>query len=305
MESKLKEKTNGKLFRQCFTFAGAINEGVLGEGSFGTVVRRAKDVDSMEEYAVKCVKLKQLSSKARDDVRREIIMLREVNHPCLLQYHVSFEEQGEIFIVSELMRGGDMFERLVTKGTMTEKEAKQVLRSLTDGVRYLHERDIVHRDIKPENILLRDSGEDLSCVLCDFGFAKKMPRVGGLRTDCGTENYAAPEIFMGKEYGKGVDVWALGVCTFLILAGTHPFSEEGSTSANMFSKGTKGTIKFDPEVWSGLGEDAKDFVSSMLVIDPTKRATISDVANHPWLTADNSPVIQQLVREEKSSSSSV
>ena len=306
MENKLVEKVNGKSFKECFTFCGAPNECIIGEGSYGTVVRRAKEIDSGEEFAVKCVKLKQISSKARDDVRREIAMVRGMVHPCLLQYYVSFEERGDMFIVSELMRGGDLFERLVSKGTMTEKEARQAFRCLADGVRYLHERDIVHRDIKPENILLKDSSDDIRCVLCDFGFAKKMPKIGGLRTDCGTENYAAPEIYMGKEYGKGVDVWALGVCLFLVVSGAHPFNDgSSSSSTNMFSKVSKGIIRFDPEVWSSLSDDVKDLVSSMLIFDPAKRATINDVANHPWLTADNSlslAALGQALRAEDSRS---
>jgi len=293
MESLLDTRANSnkmeiqKTFAETFAFCGSPNEGILGEGSFGTIVRRARDIESGDEYAVKCIKMKQLTSKARDDVRREIAVAREIHHPCLLQTFITFEEKGEMFMVTELMRGGDMFERLVSKGTLIEKEARLVMRCLVDGVKYLHERDIVHRDIKPENILLRDSSEELRCVLCDFGFAKKIPKTGGFRTDCGTENYAAPEIFLGKGYGKGVDIWALGVCLFLAIAGAHPFADESVPGLSMYSKAAKGIIHFNPEVWSLLSEDVKDLVTSMLMVDPGKRATIADVANHMWLSADN------------------
>jgi serine/threonine protein kinase len=272
-----------KTFAESFAFCGTPNDGILGEGSFGTIVRRAKEIESGDEFAVKCIKMKQLASKARDDVRREIA----IHHPCLLQTFLTFEEKGDVFMVTELMRGGDMFEHLVTKGTLTEKEAHLVMRCLVDGIRYLHERDIVHRDIKPENILVRDSGEELRVVLCDFGFAKKLPKTGGMRTGCGTENYAAPEIFLGKGYGKGVDIWALGVCLFLAVAGAHPFADETSASVSMYTKAAKGIIHFDPEVWSTLSEDFKDLETIMLLVDSSKRATIADVANHVWLSADN------------------
>lgn len=291
--SSTAERYLGRTFHECFSFVGQGSDGLLGEGSFGTVVRRASENETGQMVAVKCIKMKQLgTARAREDVRREFLMVREIIHPCLLHTYVTFEEKGDIFIVSELIEGGDLFTHLTTKGSFSEKDAKTLFKSLVDGVTYLHERDIVHRDIKPENILLRDPCEDgnlsdgssLSpAVMCDFGFAKKLPKNGALKTDCGTENYAAPEIFMGRPYGKGVDVWALGVCLFLIVAGDHPFSD--GTNASMYAKVCKGCVTFDTNVWSDLSPEVKDLATKMLVVDQSARPTIQDVANHDWLTS--------------------
>jgi len=271
----------GKTFKDCFSLVSNVE--VLGEGSFGTVVRRARDLETNEEYAVKCVQLKRLSSRARADVEREVMVVKELSHPSLLRHFYSFQDRQEVYLVSELMRGGDLFDRLVLKGSFTEVEARRIVLCVVEGIRYLHEKDIVHRDIKPENVVLREASKDnLQCVLCDFGFAKKLPSKDAmLRTDCGTQNYAAPEIFMGRLYGKGVDVWGLGVCTFMLVAGYHPFADGSVTS--LYTKVCSGRMNFESDVWDSLSDEVKSFVCSLMTVDPAKRPTIQDVSMHPWL----------------------
>jgi len=279
MEPKpILEKFVGRSFRDCFVLGGAGD--VIGEGSFGTVVRKARDVETNEEVAVKCIKFKTLNAKRREDVKREMLIIKEVNHPSILRTICSFQDESNVFIVSELMKGGDLFDRIVAKESFAELDAKKVLRTLIDGVKYLHDLDIVHRDIKPENILLKDNGDDYKCVLCDFGFAKKIPK-GGLKTDCGTENYVAPEILMGKSYGKSVDIWAIGVTMFMLITGYHPFADGNTLS--LYSKVCEGRMIIEPSIWNELSGESKELVTAMLTVDVTKRPTIHDISAHPWL----------------------
>lgn len=279
MESKLTtDKFSGRKFFESFKF---LEGDIIGEGSFGTVVKRAKDCETGEEVAVKCIKFKTLKARYQEDAKREMQFTKELNHPGILRTIQSFFEDGKIFIVSELMKGGDLFDRLVAKEFFLEEEAKKVMRTLVAAVQYLHEQEIVHRDIKAENILLKDSSDtDFRCVLCDFGFAKTLPK-GGLRTNCGTENYAAPEILMGKKYGKSVDIWALGITMFMLITGYHPFADGNTLS--LYSKVCQGEILLDQAIWNPLSAEAKELVLAMLTVDIAKRATIQDVASHPWL----------------------
>jgi serine/threonine protein kinase len=177
------------------------------------------------------------------------------------------------------MKGGDLFDRLITKTFYSEREARKVGKSLAESVRYLHEMDIVHRDIKLENILLKDLLDDTKCVLCDFGFAKKTKE--DCRTDCGTRNYAAPEILMGKSYGKAVDVWALGIVLFTLATGYHPF-DTGST-AGLITNVCSGMMMDDTDSYSLLSSDFKHLLQGILTVDPVKRMTIQQVCLHPWL----------------------
>jgi calcium/calmodulin-dependent protein kinase I len=139
----------------------------------------------------------------------------------------------------------------------------------------------VHRDLKPENILLAYPGEDSPVKIADYGFAKPEGGERLLETACGTPGYVAPEILKGGTYGKEVDIWSLGVITFILLCGYPPFHHENQTI--LFRLIKRGKFEFDSPYWDNVSEGAKDLIRRMLVIDPTKRIKAPAIMEHPWI----------------------
>ncbi|CAM9242759.1 unnamed protein product, partial [Choristocarpus tenellus] len=176
---------------------------------------------------------------------------------------------------------GELFDRIVSKVVYNEKEARDLVCTLLEAVKYCHDRGIVHRDLKPENLLLVSEDNDALVKVADFGFAQKfMPDIG-LTTQCGTPGYVAPEILMRKKYNQAVDMWSVGVITYVLLGGYPPFHDENQTK--LFMKIKKGVYVFHPEYWSDISSEAKDLISKMLTVDPKKRITASEALEHPYL----------------------
>lgn len=195
----------------------------------------------------------------------------------------------------EYVSGGELFDRIVEKEFYSEKDAAQVIKTVSLALKHCHDRGIVHRDLKPENLLLtkNEKGvvEDGNIKLADFGFSKQLPnksRKDGLTTSCGTPGYVAPEILKGFVYGKEVDLWSLGVILYILLCGYPPFIEEGNTGmTGLFEKIKKGNYSFTPvEYWKDVSEDGKNLIRKLLKVDPSERLTIEEVLNNNWVKMD-------------------
>ena len=140
------------------------------------------------------------------------------------------------------------------------------------------------RDLKLENLLLQSNKDDAAVKVADFGFAKAVDSVDGntLLTQCGSPLYVAPEIISKAPYGKPVDMWAIGIITFILLGGYPPFQDEGK-QAVLFAKIKTGNFEFEPEFWDHVSEPAKHLISGLLVVDPKHRMTVEDALSHPWV----------------------
>ena len=161
-------------------------------------------------------------------VTSEISLLRDINHPHIIRLTDVFENHTKIYLVMELLAGGDLFEAIVARRRYSEEEARATVHNLASAVMYLHQRGIIHRDLKPENLLLpRDPrGNVLWCDvrIADFGFARLLRRADErLTTPCGTPAYVAPEIAMNVCYTHAVDMWSVGVILYILLCGFPPF----------------------------------------------------------------------------------
>lgn len=166
----------------------------------------------------------------------------------------AFESPTAYFLVFEIMRGGELFDRLVKKDNYTEREAMQTVSPLIDAIRLLHSHHIVHRDIKPENLLYKDESEHSVLKLADFGMAKLCRDGEMVSSGSGTHGYVAPEVLMQQSYGISCDIWSLGVVLYLILCGEHPFDTENSEAS--IDKTLHGTLDFSSPLWqkvSSLG----------------------------------------------------
>ena len=141
--------------------------------------------------------------------------MSQLDHPNVLKIFEIFDEDDCIYLVLELLAGGELFDRIVEKESYSEKEAAETIRPLVDALRYCHQLGIIHRDLKPENILYQTE-EDTSIIkITDFGLARFVQNELAT-TACGTPNYVAPEIIEGHGYGKEVDVWSIGVIIYIM-----------------------------------------------------------------------------------------
>jgi len=180
----------------------------------------------------------------------------------------------------ELVTGGELFDKIVEKGQYTEKEAATTVKKVLSSVDYLHSVNIAHRDLKPENLLLRGDDET-DVMLSDFGLSKIINQDTMMETACGTPYYVAPEVLSAQGYDKEVDLWSIGVITYLLLCGFPPFY--GETLPEVFEQIMKADYDFPDPYWTDISKDAKDFISKLLVVDSKKRLTAKQAMQHPWI----------------------
>lgn len=189
------------------------------------------------------------------------------------------------------MRGGELFDRIVSKSFYNEKEARDVCKILFEAIGYCHSKSVAHRDLKPENLLLQAEDNDSAIKIADFGFAKKVLTPNSLTTQCGTPGYVAPEILEGVAYDTKSDMWSLGVIVYILLGGYPPFIEQNQRE--LFRKIRKGQYEFHHEYWGSVSKDAKNLISSLLTVDPAKRLSAAEALNHKWVTADAKKLAEQ------------
>ena len=175
----------------------------------------------------------------------------------MVKLHEIFDEKDCLYLVMELMTGGELFDRIVEKEHYTEKEAADTIRPLCDAVRYCHTLDIIHRDLKPENLLYETKDSFSIIKISDFGLARILNDELAT-TACGTPGYVAPEIINGVGYGKEVDLWSLGVILYTLLCGYPPFYEENNSE--LFKMIQKGEYKFDSPYWDDVSDNAKNLI---------------------------------------------
>ncbi|XP_061114531.1 calcium/calmodulin-dependent protein kinase type 1B isoform X3 [Conger conger] len=188
----------------------------LGEGSFSEV-RVAQHRRSLRLVAVKCIHKRAL--KGREALlENEIAVLRKIHHENIVSLEETFETPTKLYLVMTLLTGGELLERILERGNYTEKDASRVIQQVLEAVRYLHQLGVVHRDLKPENLLYESPLEDSKIVISDFGLSK-MEEQGVLTTACGTPAYVAPELLQQMTYGREVDLWALGVISYILISG--------------------------------------------------------------------------------------
>ena len=242
----------------------------LGQGAFA-VVKEAIKKGTSETYAVKIVTKANLTPEDSVALRDEIEILSELSHPHIVCLYETFEDSKFYYLVQEEMHGGELFDRVVAKSYYNEKEARDVCLVLFQALAYLHSHRVAHRDLKPENLLLQSHVDDTKLKLADFGFAKKTDGTDEcLRTQCGTPGYVAPEIIKGVPYGTKSDMWSLGVIIYILLGGYPPFIDHDQRK--LFDKIKKGKFEFHPEYWRAVSQESKDLISSLLTVDPNKRA---------------------------------
>ncbi|KAI8336584.1 kinase-like domain-containing protein [Chlamydoabsidia padenii] len=219
----------------------------------------------------------------------ELDILTKAHHPHVVSMHALYESVDAVYIVTDLASGGELFQQLLDKGFYNERDAANLILQMLEGVKYLHDHDIVHRDIKPENLLFATKEPDARLMITDFGLSKIMKNHNDiLTTACGTPGYVAPEVLLQKGHGKPVDLWSVGVITFVLLCGYTPFYGEDQTE--LFENIMSGKYEFDEEYWSDISDSAKDMVDRLLAFKPEKRITAEEALQHPWITNEEQQI---------------
>ncbi|GAB9473200.1 Camk protein kinase [Globisporangium polare] len=262
----------------------------LGAGTF-SVVREATHRVTGDKFAIKCIKRQELSQDDVDALMLEVAILKQMQHPHIVKLYEVFQEDAYYYLVTEFMAGGELFDRIVEKNFYSEREARELVKILLTTIQFCHDADIVHRDLKPENLLLTNKADVADIKLADFGFAKQVQVDGeGLATACGTPGYVAPEILQARPYGKEVDIWSIGVITYILLCGYPPFHHDNQ--GMLFRKIKTGKFEFDSPYWDNVSAEAKDLIAKMLVVNPCERWTAAQLLEHTWITGANINTVQ-------------
>lgn len=256
----------------------------LGTGSFAVVKRAVRKSDG-KQFAVKVIKKSKLNAEELAVVHDEVEIMHKINHQNCVHLYEMYETPKKIYMVLELLTGGELFDRIVAKGSYSEKEASELIRAITGAIKYLHDIGITHRDLKPENLIYQSQAADSPIKITDFGLAKfrqaKGSNVEAMHTACGTPGYVAPEVLEGKAYDKQVDLWSVGVILYILLCGFPPFYHE--STQQLYKQIKRGEYDFPDPYWSEISDSAKDLVRGLLTVDPAKRLSSDKVLQHAWI----------------------
>uniref|UniRef100_A0A8D0SLU9 Doublecortin like kinase 1 n=1 Tax=Sus scrofa TaxID=9823 RepID=A0A8D0SLU9_PIG len=221
-------------------------------------------------------------------IQNEVSILRRVKHPNIVLLIEEMDVPTELYLVMELVKGGDLFDAITSTNKYTERDASGMLYNLASAIKYLHSLNIVHRDIKPENLLVYEHQDgSKSLKLGDFGLATIVD--GPLYTVCGTPTYVAPEIIAETGYGLKVDIWAAGVITYILLCGFPPFRGSGDDQEVLFDQILMGQVDFPSPYWDNVSDSAKELITMMLLVDVDQRFSAVQVLEHPWVNDDGLP----------------
>ncbi|WIA08867.1 hypothetical protein OEZ85_008288 [Tetradesmus obliquus] len=253
----------------------------LGKGQFGTT-RLVTDKKIGEVLACKSIsKRKLVTPEDIADVQREVqIMHHLAGHPNVVTLRGAYEDKHHVHIVMEVCQGGELFDRIVERGSYTEKDAAEAIRTIVKVVQHCHNMNVIHRDLKPENFLLTDKTEAANIKATDFGLSVFFKDSQAFKDIVGSAYYVAPEV-LRRNYGKEADIWSCGVMLYILLSGMPPFY--GDNEQQIFDAVLRNKPDFDTDPWPKLSGPAKDCVKRMLVRDPSKRATAAEVLAHEWI----------------------
>ncbi|XP_032845924.1 serine/threonine-protein kinase DCLK2 isoform X2 [Tyto alba] len=258
---------------------------VIGDGNFA-VVKECVERSTGKEFALKIIDKAKCCGKEHL-IENEVSILRQVKHPNIIMLIEEMDTPTELYLVMELVKGGDLFDAITSSTKYTERDGSAMVYNLASALKYLHGLNIVHRDIKPENLLVCEYSDGTkSLKLGDFGLATVVE--GPLYTVCGTPTYVAPEIIAETGYGLKVDIWAAGVITYILLCGFPPFRSENNLQEDLFDQILVGKLDFPSPYWDNITDSAKELISLMLHVNAEARYTAAQILSHPWVSDDAS-----------------
>eukprot|EP00056_Hartaetosiga_gracilis_P013173 m.216177 g.216177 ORF g.216177 m.216177 type:complete len:581 (+) comp13803_c0_seq1:128-1870(+) len=251
---------------------------LIGKGNFAKVYL-AKHKVSGVEVAVKIIEKTNLNPEGLYKVNREVRILKKLNHPNIVKLYEVCDTPKKLYLIMEYASGGEVFDYLVDKGRMKEKDARVKFRQILSAIEYCHANGIVHRDLKAENLLL---SKDLNIKIADFGFANTFEEGRKLDTFCGSPPYAAPELFLGRQYdGPEVDVWSLGVILYTLVSGALPF--DGETLRDLRARVLKGRYRIP----FFMSTECEQLLKKFLIINAPKRISLRKAMQEKWINHES------------------
>jgi serine/threonine protein kinase len=252
----------------------------LGKGVTGSVYQATRKLDKVP-VAMKIVIRSKMDESHVRATEREVKALRQLDHPNIVKFYDMFEDRTNFYIALEFISGGELFDRITKKTFYYEKDAKYLLKVILQAIKHCHDRNLVHRDLKPENLMMESHDNDTKVKLVDFGFASVCDG-NNLDGRMGTPIYMAPEIWDGVSYGKPVDMWAIGVITYILLGGYPPFADD--KREKLIKRIKTSTYVYHPEFWTNISDQAKEFIKQLLTVAVEKRLTVDEAMAHPWVS---------------------
>lgn len=256
------------------------------------MVRKGTHKKTKEVVAVKCVAKKDMDYEDLELLRKEVEIMKILQHDNIVKLHDVFESKDSMYIIMEILNGQDLFKWLDKRDfKLAETTVMEIVHKIAVALYYMHSFGIAHRDLKPENILMTSQGDDAELKLVDFGLSKMIGPTENCLEPFGTLSYAAPEVLLQKPYNKKVDVFSLGVIMFMMLGGFLPFDDLSE------KKIAKKTIYDEPDynykTFNNISSKAKSLMKCMLTKSTTQRFTIEEVLQHEWF-ADNFESVARL-----------
>ncbi|GMI82464.1 calcium-dependent protein kinase 29 [Hibiscus trionum] len=253
----------------------------LGRGQFG-ITYLCTEKATKRRYACKSISRRKLiTDKDVEDVRREISILQHLTgQPNIVEFKGAYEDRRNVHLVMELCSGGELFDRIIAKGSYSERQASSICRQIVNVVHACHFMGVMHRDLKPENFLMVSKDENSPIKATDFGLSVFIEEGRMYKDLVGSAYYVAPEVLQRK-YGKEIDVWSAGVILYILLSGVPPFW--GETEKEIFKAVSEGNLDLESQPWPSISDAAKDLIRKMLARDPRKRITAAQALEHPWM----------------------
>ena len=254
----------------------------IGKGKFG-LVKFGINKETKQQVAIKIMAKKNMDKSDLELAKVEIDILKIGQHPNIIKLYDIYENENYIYIIMEYCSGGDLlsyFEHYEYE--LKETKVCEIIHKLSMAIYYLHSYGIVHRDLKPENILMTDLTPEADIRLLDFGLSKIVGNEEKCTEPYGTLSFVAPEVLQGKPYDKSVDLWSIGIITFLLLCGYLPFDDKHS-EREIARQTIQDPVPFESKIWNKYSSEAKNFVERLLQKKPEKRLTIKEILEHPWI----------------------
>lgn len=273
-------------FSPCLTDIYVLKK-VIGQGSFGTVRRGYRQDNPNIQVAIKSISKANISVDVLK-LKNEFRILSLIDHPNIVRLYDSFEDPYFFHIVTEFCSGGELFERILSNGRLTESSAALYMEQMLRAVSHLHENGISHRDIKPQNFVFGDQSKEAELKMIDFGLSKRYYTKTNLKirmnSFVGTPLYIAPEVLKGS-YSEKCDMWGLGIILSLMLTGTLPF--EGSSKNDVYRNLLQSELDTNTYLYKHLSHNAIDILHKLLEKIPERRISAKEALAHPWIKSNN------------------
>ncbi|XP_029364133.1 serine/threonine kinase 17a like [Echeneis naucrates] len=279
MVTKIHTRIRTEPFKSSYDLVGK----ELGRGKFA-VVKMCIEKATGKQYAAKFLRKRRKGTDCRMDILNEIAVLESAKaNPYVVALHEVYETNTEIILVLECAAGGEIFDQCVDENNdaFTEKDVIRLAKQILNGVAFLHRNNVVHLDLKPQNILLTSARPLGDIRIVDFGLSRRMDNITEVREILGTPEYVAPEILDYDPISTATDMWSIGVLIYVMLTSESPF--QGDNKQMTFLNISQVNVDYSQDTFEGISPLAVDFIKSLLLKNPRKRATAEECLKHPWL----------------------